>query len=74
MSGATPARAGARARWRLPHPTLVWAIALAWVVAVAAQATGRGQALHHDALSDGGLPPWAALGLFLLACSSWSRR
>jgi predicted metal-binding membrane protein len=54
-------------RWALPHPTLVWAIAAAWAVAVAAEASGRGQALHHDALAEGGLPPWAALGLFLLA-------
>jgi predicted metal-binding membrane protein len=36
-------------------------------VAVAAEASGRGQALHHDALAEGGLPPWAVLGLFLLA-------
>jgi predicted metal-binding membrane protein len=34
---------------------------------VAAQASGRGQPLHHDALAEGGLPLWAALGLFLLA-------
>jgi predicted metal-binding membrane protein len=46
---------------------LVWAIAAAWAVAVAAEVSGRGQALHHDALAGGGLPPWAALGLFLLA-------
>jgi predicted metal-binding membrane protein len=54
-------------RWALPHPTLVWAIAAAWAVAVAAEVSGRGQALHHDALAEGGLPLWAALGLFLLA-------
>jgi predicted metal-binding membrane protein len=46
---------------------LVWAIAAAWAVAVAAEASGRGQALHHDALAGSGLPPLAALGLFLLA-------
>jgi predicted metal-binding membrane protein len=67
MSDVAPARSPARARWRLPHPTVVWAIALAWAVAVAAQASGRGQALHHDALAEGGLPIWAGLGLFLLA-------
>ena len=61
------ARATVRSRWALPHPTLVWAIAAAWAVAVAAEASGRGQALHHDALAEGGLPPWAVLGLFLLA-------
>jgi hypothetical protein len=68
MSGATPARTVVpRSRWRLPHPTLVWAIAAAWAVAVAAQATGRARLLHHDALAEGGPPLWAALGLFLLA-------
>jgi predicted metal-binding membrane protein len=67
MTDTTPTRAATQARWRLPHPTLVWAIALAWAVAVAAQATGRGQLLDHDALAAGGLPPWARLGLFLLA-------
>jgi predicted metal-binding membrane protein len=53
-------------RRRLPQPTLVWAIALAWAVAVAAELTGRAQALHHDRLAQGG-PGWAALGLFLVA-------
>jgi predicted metal-binding membrane protein len=67
MTSVTPMRVVAQARRRLPQPTLVWAIALAWAVAVAAQVTGRGQALHHDALIEGGQPPWAALGLFLLA-------
>jgi predicted metal-binding membrane protein len=67
MTDVTPTRVVARARRRLPHPSLVWVIAVAWAVAVAAEATGRGQALHHDALAEGALPPWAALGLFLLA-------
>jgi predicted metal-binding membrane protein len=68
MTGATSAQAGAAARSRrLPQPTLVWAIAAAWAVAVAAQATGRGRLLHHDAFAEGGLPPCAGLGLFLLA-------
>jgi predicted metal-binding membrane protein len=53
--------------WVLPHPLLVWAIAAAWAVAVAAEVSGREQVLHHDALAQGGLTPWAALGLFLLA-------
>jgi predicted metal-binding membrane protein len=56
-----------RRRWAPPHPTLVWAIAAAWAVAVAAQVSGRGRVLHHDAAAAGGLPPWAALGPFLLA-------
>jgi predicted metal-binding membrane protein len=67
MSDLAPARPAARARWRLPHPTVVWAIALARGVAVAAQATGRGRLLHHGVVAEGGLPTWAALGLFLLA-------
>jgi predicted metal-binding membrane protein len=68
MTGATGGRAAVGpARWRLPHPTLVWAIAAAWAVAVAAQATGRGSLLHHDTLAEGTLPAWAALGLFLVA-------
>jgi predicted metal-binding membrane protein len=61
------ARAAVWSRWALPHPTLVWAIAAAWAVAVAAEVSGRGRVLHHDQLAEGGLPPWAALGLFLLA-------
>jgi predicted metal-binding membrane protein len=65
MINVTPVRSGPRRH--LPQPTLVWAIAAAWVVAVAAEVSGRGQALHHDALANRGLPPWAALGLFLLA-------
>jgi predicted metal-binding membrane protein len=52
-------------RWVLPHPLLTLAIAAAWAVAVAAEASGR--TLHHDALAGSGLPSWAALGLFLLA-------
>jgi predicted metal-binding membrane protein len=67
MTDVPPAPAVPRARWHLPRPTLVWAIAVAWAVAVSAEATGRGRALQHDALAEGGLPIWAALGLFLLA-------
>jgi predicted metal-binding membrane protein len=67
MTTATPAPTGAQPRRRLPHPTLVWVIAAAWAVAVAAQVTRQGWALDHDALAEGGRPIWAALGLFLLA-------
>jgi predicted metal-binding membrane protein len=67
MSDAPQVRAAPRSSRTLPHPTILWAIALAWGVALAAQATGRGQLLHHDSLAAGGLPTWAALGLFLLA-------
>lgn len=55
------------ARYRLPRPAIVAAIAGAWTLAIVAQAVGRGEEFHHDALLEGGLPVWAALGLFLLA-------
>jgi predicted metal-binding membrane protein len=48
-------------------PAVVAAIAVAWVLARAAQATGRGRLLGHDELIHSGLPLWAALGLHLLA-------
>jgi predicted metal-binding membrane protein len=44
------------------------AIALAWAIAVAAEASGAASALHHDRLLEGGPPDWAALLLFL---GSW---
>lgn len=44
------------------------AIALAWAVALAAQASGAAPALHHDGLLDGGMPPGTALLLFV---ASW---
>jgi predicted metal-binding membrane protein len=65
--GSSRAQATGWSGWVPSHPLLVWAIAAAWAVAVAAEVSGRGQVLHHDALAEGGLPPWAALGLFLLA-------
>jgi len=43
------------------------AIALAWLVALAAEASGTASALHHDHLAGGGPPRWAALVLFLLS-------
>ena len=48
-------------------PAVVAAIAVAWVLALAAQATGRGRLLGHDELIHSGLSLWAALGLHLLA-------
>ena len=51
---------------RLPVAVPV-AIAAAWAVAVIAQASGKAALLHHDALIEGQLPLWVALGLFLLA-------
>jgi predicted metal-binding membrane protein len=46
---------------------VVVAIAVAWALAIVAEATGKGAKLHHDALIHGTLPKWAALGLFLVA-------
>ncbi len=43
------------------------AIAIAWVLVLASQLTDAPAALRHDALAEGGLPPLAALGLFLVA-------
>jgi predicted metal-binding membrane protein len=43
------------------------AIALAWSVAVGAQAVGATELVHHDELIEGSLHPAAALGLFLVA-------
>jgi predicted metal-binding membrane protein len=63
---STIASAVERTRGRAPGPVLV-AIAVAWAVAVAAEATGTADALHHDALIEGGPPLWAALILFLAA-------
>jgi len=55
-----------RKRRIAPWPLLT-AIAVAWGVAVAAQATGQTAALHHHGLIEGGPSLWAALLLFLLA-------
>jgi predicted metal-binding membrane protein len=46
---------------------VVGAIALAWLVALAAQAAGAASLLHHDALISDGPPVWVALPLFLVA-------
>ena len=48
-------------------PAVAAAIAGAWVLVIAAQATGTGASLHHDALIHGRLPFGVALGLFVLA-------
>ncbi len=62
MSAIAPALE--RPRVRAPRPVLL-AIGAAWALAVAAELSGTAEALHHDALIEGG-SPWAAL-LFLLA-------
>jgi predicted metal-binding membrane protein len=43
------------------------AIAIAWTLALAAQASGAAAFLHHDALIEGDLPLWVALALFAAA-------
>lgn len=49
-------------------PTAVYlAVVLAWGVALAAQAVGASELVHHGYLIEGGLHPAAALGLFLAA-------
>jgi len=42
-------------------------IAAGWTLSVFAELTGHGRPLHHDKLIEGGLPLWAALGIFVLA-------
>jgi predicted metal-binding membrane protein len=56
----------ARRRRRVP-PAIPVAIAVAWLLAVAAQATGRASELHHNALIHSRLPLWAQLAVFLVA-------
>jgi predicted metal-binding membrane protein len=58
------ATSGARQRVSAAIPA---AIAGAWLLAIAAQASGNGRLLHHDTLIEGGLPFAVALALFLLA-------
>jgi predicted metal-binding membrane protein len=65
MSTAAAATA-VPARARIPRPVAV-AIVAAWALALAAEATGRGHALHHDALLAGGTPYGVALLLFVVS-------
>ena len=46
---------------------MVAVIAVAWLVALAAQAAGAASLLHHDALVEDGPPVWMALAVFLVA-------
>ena len=55
-----------RRRTSVP-PVVVGGIVLAWALALGVQLSGRGHALHHDWLIDGGLPLGAGLIVFLLA-------
>ena len=61
-----------RVRTRALSPAVPAAIALAWVLAVAAQVSGRPELLNHDAFFEvfvvhGSYSVWAGLILFLLA-------
>ena len=67
MIGAASAGEATRPRPELLRSAVVWAIAVAWLLAIVAEATGRGELIHHDALSHSHLPLLAVLGLFLLA-------
>ena len=60
------ATATSPARVRVP-PVVVGAIAVAWALAAGAEISGRGSALHHDALIEGRMPYALALVLFLVA-------
>jgi predicted metal-binding membrane protein len=49
-------------------PRVLWAaIAVAWAVAIAAQATGSAALVHHDTLVHDRLPLWVTATLFVLA-------
>jgi predicted metal-binding membrane protein len=52
---------------RVGPPEILAAIVVAWTLALTAQAAGAAGTVHHGPLIEGGLPLWAALGLFLLA-------
>jgi predicted metal-binding membrane protein len=56
-----------RPRLGLARSGVVWAIVIAWLLAIVAESTGRGHLLHHDALAHSHLPWLAVFGLFLLA-------
>jgi predicted metal-binding membrane protein len=51
----------------LQTPVLIAAIGVAWLLAIAAEVTGKQHALHHHSLIGGDMAAWAALGLFLVA-------
>jgi predicted metal-binding membrane protein len=49
---------------------IVEAIAVSWIFAIVAQATGTGEQFHHEPLIEGSLPVWVGLLIFLLAWQS----
>lgn len=48
-------------------PSILAVIAGAWALALATHLTGAAGMVHHHQLVEGGLPVWAALGLFAVA-------
>jgi len=54
-------------RQPLARPAILWAIGVAWTLALVAEVTGGQMALHHGPLIEGALPVWAALIVFLVA-------
>lgn len=56
-----------RATTARPPLVLLAAIAGAWALAIAAEATGNAERLHHDALIEQGPPLWLALPLAVAA-------
>ncbi len=48
-------------------PAALVAIGVAWLLALAAQLSGRAMAFHHHTLIEGGPPLWLALPIFLVA-------
>jgi predicted metal-binding membrane protein len=67
MTMSTALEPQARPSPRLPSPVLVGAIAVAWMVAIAAELTGQASWVHHHELVEGRPPVWLALSLFLVA-------
>ena len=58
--------AAGTARPPVPRP-VVAAIVLAWALAIAAEVSGTGTFMHHDALIEGGIPFAVTVALFLIA-------
>lgn len=46
---------------------IVAVVAAAWLIAVAAELTGRAQWVHHHELLEGSLPVWGSVALFVVA-------
>ena len=61
------AAVGAASSHRRPPVAILAAIGIAWALALAAEATGNGAKLHHDALIEGHMPYPVAFVLFLVA-------